>query len=291
MNCRVLAVLLCGTLMTAVVRAKTWSMTEFLRDGAVPETMLVKDLGQDWSRCHVGTLVMKPQLQFLSFAALSLGVESRMSPVFYSRGDTVQIGEARFLIAYERPVDCLSADEIVRLTETGIPDSAIPDEVAAQLTPRQYRALAEDTLLTLTLLNLRAAESLGEIVPFDARTELPSPSCIAQLRHMPEQKYLHIMAEVMLTAAREQEGRLPKSLDELTTLPQRREDDQRQVSYQLNERLAGASLTSVQVPADTLLIYEREEGDDGLRNVAFADGHVAVLARDEWTRLFERDKP
>ncbi len=55
--------------------------------------------------------------------------------------------------------------------------------------------------------------------------------------------------------------------------------------FRFNMSLAGASMTSIEQPAGTPMFYESEAWPDGKRCVAYTDGHVKVVAAEDWQKL------
>lgn len=55
--------------------------------------------------------------------------------------------------------------------------------------------------------------------------------------------------------------------------------------FRLNMSVAGIDMSALENPEATPLYYDSKPWPDGTRIVAFTDGHVRVIAPDEWNRL------
>ena len=55
--------------------------------------------------------------------------------------------------------------------------------------------------------------------------------------------------------------------------------------YLPNPALSGLALGDITDPSDTPVFYEPTPAEDGSRNVAFLDGHVAQVTPAEWEAL------
>ncbi len=55
--------------------------------------------------------------------------------------------------------------------------------------------------------------------------------------------------------------------------------------YVINHALNGLKVSAITIPADTVVVYEAMPWPDGMRNVAFADGHVLLVTEAEWAKL------
>jgi len=53
----------------------------------------------------------------------------------------------------------------------------------------------------------------------------------------------------------------------------------------MNMAVAGVEMTSVQAPAETILLYDEKPWPDGRHLVAFMDGHAKFVEADEWTTV------
>jgi len=54
-----------------------------------------------------------------------------------------------------------------------------------------------------------------------------------------------------------------------------------------NLKLGGVNMAAIEQLAEAPMIYDQNPWPDGSRVVAFADGHVSVVSRQEWTRKVE----
>lgn len=54
--------------------------------------------------------------------------------------------------------------------------------------------------------------------------------------------------------------------------------------FLLNMAVAGVNMSSIELPAETVLFYEDKPWPDGTRVVSFTDGHAKKLSPEEWER-------
>ena len=54
-----------------------------------------------------------------------------------------------------------------------------------------------------------------------------------------------------------------------------------------NTHLSGVNITSLEVPTETVLLWEERAWSDGKRAVAFADGHVKRLDEIAWSKVWK----
>lgn len=54
--------------------------------------------------------------------------------------------------------------------------------------------------------------------------------------------------------------------------------------FLLNMAIAGTSMSTIEMPAETVLFYEDKEWPDGVRAVAFCDGHIKLVKPEDWDR-------
>jgi hypothetical protein len=56
-------------------------------------------------------------------------------------------------------------------------------------------------------------------------------------------------------------------------------------SFRFNMSLAGVSVTDIENPASTPLVYESEAWPDGKRGICYADSHAKFVTADEWNAM------
>lgn len=55
--------------------------------------------------------------------------------------------------------------------------------------------------------------------------------------------------------------------------------------FRFNMSLAGVSVTEIESPAETPMVFESEAWPDGRRAVCFTDSHVKVVTKEEWDKM------
>lgn len=291
------ALLLCATALLPSVSAPVFAQTTesafsaVLRGTDTPQTMRASALTSQWRRFsrtgeHSGLTAL-------------LEREANLPPVaYFTRGETVSVGAESFLIAYRAvPVapplsNTTSEEEILKPMET----SAL--------------RLKADTVLTLSLLNLRTIGDLNDVQAFETsrdiidekeqkRLELlqsaeASETNLKQIglglmqyvqdydEILPPMRSVQSKAEIT-----EPQGKLAtvqsvlqpyiKSAD-VFAHPITRE------LYQPNMALSGVSLASVENPAQVIAFWEKSPYE-GKRAVLYLDGHVKREPIENWPQI------
>jgi hypothetical protein len=118
-----------------------------LHNSSYPLTLQLKDLNQDWRRVSIG-------------GQAEAGVHTELASsladnVYYTRGETINMGGETYLVAYQ----------IENPNKYASPLSATYD---AYETPR----LSMNTRLTLNLVNMRMSTGLYDVTPLNVQDEI-----------------------------------------------------------------------------------------------------------------------
>lgn len=160
--------------------------------------------------------------------------------------------------------------------------------------PNPNPKLTPDTVLSLSLLNLRLAGSLNDIQAFSLQTALNPPAPPApdpQVATVSDMKQLGLALDQYI---QDYDEKLPPmktaAIAKKVLYPYAKTDSvfeqpQTHTLFQPNTSLSGRSLASFDTPASMVIYYEDAPEADGLRAVLFLDGHVRRLADADWQRV------
>lgn len=252
-----------------------------------PLTVQLKALDSEWRRVTVAG-------QATDYLQMYAAMFSGRSPAYYTKGETVTVGGETFIVAYQaqaQPFDLMAM--MGRDAEPPAPEKLTPESV-----------------VTLSLLNLRAVGSLSDIRPFDLEQEIAESERLAERvsEALGEQfeeaasaaaeasslSNLRQLALAMLMCAEDYDDALPpmenaEAMQEVL-LPYVKNGDiffhpETGEPYQPNPTLSGKRLADFADPAKTIAFYEPTPAEDGSRGAAFVDGHAKRVGPAEWERL------
>jgi prepilin-type processing-associated H-X9-DG protein len=272
------------------MQAATSALTNLLNGADAPLTLPLKSLNGEWRRVSIsGQGDMNP---------FTMTFMPNDQVVYYTRGQIVSIGGESFVAAYRAPMKKVDFMSLMRMgpgTQMPLPDKLTPD-----------------TPLSLTLLNLRIVNMIGDIARFDLKEELARSErqiAAAQVNAQaltvgpqvnagnPNQVSNMNLKQVGL-------GVLQYAVDYDTTFPpmETAEEVMKAVlpytkneaifvhpksgeAYQPNPALSRKKMSSVADPAAMVMFYEMSPADDGTRGILYADGHVKRISEAEWPQI------
>jgi hypothetical protein len=282
-----------ATLLAAPARAQQEQIAGIFSGTVAPVTMTFKEITEDWKRFTLGSsgsgsglesmITMAMQAHAGEGAALFSALNA-----YYTRGQTVTMGEETYLIAYRlfRPgSDMLLNTMFMRVM--GEVDDEESDEDSMLIT--------EDSPLHLCLLNIKAAGHFLDITPAEPQRE------VAAITEMQEKQSADALQErsmnnlrqvvvALLMHAQDHDEQFPTfkthfdlemlNLDEeIAVHPVTKEP------YHVNLALNGKSLGMIQDPARVPALYEATPWPDGSHVIAFLDGHIEHVDAEEWEYL------
>lgn len=197
---------------------------------------------------------------------------------FYSRGQVFTIRGEGYLVTYreERP----TYDIRTSYSINNFPKAP---------------AFTRDTVLRLSLLNLRTIGNMNDIKAFDAKVFPPSAtSSTREGRELLRRQSANNLEQLGIAIKQYQQAHkmdLPPSSNmyafkKAVTPYVKNENIFRQPgnkAFYVSDDLSKQTVATF-VTASTVLVYEAQPDADGLRNVLFADGSVRAVNRNEWTR-------
>ncbi|MCX6997654.1 MAG: hypothetical protein NTV49_11350 [Kiritimatiellaeota bacterium] len=272
--------------LAGAAAAQTMTLQEALSGKTMPLTIKLSSLDDTWRRVSPssGSDTANPLALIYGARAGSMG-----SSVSYTKGQTITIGNESYLVAYAAQNKALDAAKLNALMRSGQPPE--PEKPTAQ------------TMLSLSLLNLRTAGSFTDIRPFNLDFELTGNEAAAatedekrvqehsdasakNLRklgvavntYISERKALPLLTNIR---SAEQELILYAGSKDVFLQPQSKKP------YRPNPALAGRKPAEFEKTDKVVLFYEETPAADGTRNVLFLDGHVDRLIEQQWQRLKE----
>ena len=257
--------------------SQTSSLRDVLSGAAHPLTLKLKDLDNSWRRITVGGGGAKAESMGIVGALLGGGTGDS---VFYTLGETVTIGSETYLIAYQPPT---SQFDFAALMRDG---PSFEPPVPEQLTP--------ETALTLSLLNLRSVNSFTNIRPFDLDQEIAPGGKEADPDADPSLRNLKQLALALLLYLQDYDEVFPPMDDPSSVksalLPYVGDDTvfddpKSGEAYQPNRYLSRLHLVFIETPEEIVLFYAASANEEGVRGVAYLDGHVEQVSEQAWETL------
>ncbi len=214
----------------------------------------------------------------------SMAGQMGASSIFYTRGLVVEVTPPiRYLVAYARPALVVSLQEMM---ERGEP-----------LPPQPPITLA--TGLPLCLLDLRTIGSLKDIREVDPRQEMLADKAALNVYEEARMKALvqvslnnlrQIAIAIMMWTQDHDEVLPPMTTAAAMRTVLKDYDGNEKLwlqpvvdePYQPNPTLAGTALGDIRDPTTMILAYEAKPWPNGMRCVAFVDGHVEVMTEERW---------
>jgi hypothetical protein len=276
--------LLAFSLMTLSVHAVAQGsqVLDVLGGKRFPHALKLKDLEGRWYKVDVGNPSASGDM-LMSIYAASKGRPARGNR-YFTQGSTARIGNAQYLVAYRLPgqdpdpAEILGGEFGMARKESGPP---------AEITP--------DTELRLTLLNLQMVSSIGDIEPYDMKVEMEAANKLrAQLSRTTSVSNLKQVSLGILMYVQDYDEIYPplrdaKQTKELVMPYIKNEqvflDPATKQPYGMNLDLSYRAQAEIERPAETVVLFETSPGPDGMRAVAFGDGHVKRIPESEWAPM------
>jgi hypothetical protein len=259
------------------------SLRDLVAGKVAPLMLRAKDLNAEYALLRCSGLAA-------SDAALLIKQASQgpfTQPVYYTQGNTVQLENGTYLLAY-------ALDETV--TPTATPEEEFEDAAPIKVQDRKLRP--KDQLL-LCLLDVNTLGNLTELKPFEAETHMESEA----ERHRAVAQTLQSLAQALDSYGYETTGavdgiaRWPRWTSIAT--PELRQSLHEHIAmhlwehpstgeaFGLNPALSNQGIYSGNDNPRIYLAYERTPSADGTRAVLFVNGHVERVAPGRWERLFK----
>lgn len=241
-----------------------------------PLTMKLKDLDSSWRRMSV---TKAAGIDVFPMLALGRGI-STINDAYYTHGETVAVGSETFLVSYHYTLKLSEINDLLQGSK------ALP----LPQTP--------ETLLTLSLINIRQISSLDDVRPNTPETQAEALSqAQVHTQKTVEEKSMENLKQIgiaimqytqdadevlppMRTVAEADESIYPFLKDR--TLFEHPGTHQ---LYQTNTSLSQRNLGTFDNPATMVTYFEASPGDDGKRAVLFLDGHVKRIPEAQWPAL------
>ncbi len=262
-----------------------------------PLNVKLKDIDSDWRVFNALNAVNNQTLVNLyGLSGNGIGLNSS-----FTKGEEVTLGSETFIVAYRPRVKLPSM--------TAISSSALDAHAFDSM------KLTDNTVMSLSLINLRTTGAISDIRPFDrneflAQNEEASPngvktaplesgspsdsaSTVVSLNNLRQlgqavsmyaQDYDEVLPS-MKSASKFKEVVLPYVKNEKVFI-----NPMTRTPYAMNEILSQHKLAHILKPAEMAVIYEAELAPDGTRGVCFLDGHVSRVDDAEWTLIKKRSK-
>jgi len=269
-----IAVVLLAALIGCSQPAQSAEMKDLLFGEKYALTLQMKDLDGQWRRLSAGGAGDSGGIAAVYSAMFGGG-----GGVYYTKGETVSVATETYLIAYilrGKPVNYMM------VMREG-PGAGPREEVTAE------------SPLGFSLLNLRAIGSLTDIRQFNLEEEIAayaevsgeqvSTDSMSNLKNiaLAVQMFMADYDDVMpdmtdMVAVMDELGEYVRN-DEMFFQPDTGQ------AYGINSSLSQKSLAEVADPVSIAVFYEEEPGEDGMRGVAFLDGHAARVGEAEWEHI------
>ncbi len=252
---------------------------------SLPINLRLSDLTPAWRRFAVGTVDQGLGALGAYMAVLSGG--QNLGGDYFTSGQTVMLGDTTYLVAYRLPVKKVDFSSVLgqHADFTILPDQVSPDSI-----------------LTLSLLNLRTVSAIDNIQPFNMGDVIRGSNeqrgklaqVLGERSDMEAQTNLEQLAQAVLQETTDHNGTIPAISNPMTLKRAIYDDIKSDASFLdpmtkrpffANPFLSGHKISEFSKPSDIVLLYADAAGDDGLRAVAFLDGSVHMVDREEWQHL------
>lgn len=264
--------------------AESAEIKDLISGEMFPLTMQLKDLDDDWRAMTVGGMAAMGDLS--SIYASMFGGDSHP---FYTRGETVSVGEETFIVGYQARTEPFNF--FAQMMTMGGRGGRLTRE---KLTP--------ETPLALSLVKLETVSGFSDIRAFDLDQEIAESERLAESVEEDWQEDLVLtslsnLRQVGLAAlmyAMDWDEVLPPMEDPATVeealWPYVKNRDlfyhpATGDSYLSNASLSGKLIADFEHPEDMVMFYEATPWGDGSRAAVFVDGHAKRLDAKEWERL------
>jgi prepilin-type processing-associated H-X9-DG protein len=259
------------------------NLYEALNRQGVSATLDANDLSADWHIISAGELGM---------FGLALSSEMPFQVYFYTKGEMISFGTEKYLVAYHEQI--------------------MPDDNPANMPPPFYHSnkkgyILQDAKLALSLLPLDASQSIYEIKQFNPQTDyiqkdvVSEQSSLSNLKQLALATFMYVQdydeklppmvaarsADEIdehfsgkVTAKTPVQNRLMPYIKSKTIFLQ----PATQRPYLPNYKISRLPDSKIDDPVSTFLFYEDAPNSAGKRAVAYADGHVKLLAEAEFQK-------
>jgi len=249
------------------------TFAEMLTGKVHPLSLTLQEMGPEWHRFTLtgGQNQLNDMLAMMRVRAGQVSSEG-----YFTRGDVVTLGSDTFLVAYRAdtgPIDWQAVME----------DQEAPPPV--RVTP--------ETRVTLSLLNLRLVSGLESIQPFDLKSEMAKVDDAAKKED--QEKVVSGLRQLALALqmyVQDNDGQYPPFatpgemkhalLPYLGNADWVFTDPQTAKPFLPNAWLSRKKENEVVQPSAVVVIFQEAPGPDGLRGVAFADGHAKYVDAQGW---------
>lgn len=269
-------VLVVAALTALALPVQAANLKELLGGKDLPLTMQLKDLNSDWIRVTVGDQSGTGGIGMLYSAMLG---GSTSAGAYYTKGETVSLGGVSYMVAYQiqpKPLD------YTRLMSSSRPPT--PEKPTAE------------SIVSLSLLNLRAITSLNDVRPFNLEQELSGPAEVEKaLATETSLSNLKQLGLGLIMYASDYDEVLPKEMGNSSLLQQKLEPYVKETKlfinpitnkpYASNAILAGKKIAHIADPAQMATLYEDAPAPDGTRGVVFLDGHAKRVNEAQWETI------
>lgn len=247
----------------------TNTMVDLIKGKLAPLTIHVKDMDRQWLK-----LTVSPRLGGMdNLLALMIndGKPGAPAPPCFTRGQVLTIDGVSYLAIYSLPQDA------------------------------QPALLTAESMLTLSLLNMRTLTNMFDIRPFNLEQELREGMQVQQLAQ--EQRLRDSLTQIRQLAtavqmySQDNAGKLPpmKEYADFKAAIKQYLGGAEQLfinpltgkPYQVNTALNGLNEAHIVEPTVTVALYEGEPGPDNKHGVGFMDGHSERVTKERLAELLK----
>lgn len=256
----------------------TWK--DAMSGKVIPLSIKARDLDASWRSFTVSE---NNDLRAMMLGAYGMADANAL----YSRGDQISVAGETYLVAYRQKMPAM---DLARMSTASNAEMMMRD-----------MALKPDSILQLSLLNVRMTSAFNQMQTFDPavfNVSSPMNSVFGQARNnalnsSSNSNLKQIMLGV-LQYAQDYDEKFPpmQSMYQLkkAIYPYIKNDavfkqPSNDKFYVPNVALSKKSMASIDFPPTFAAIYEADFGSDGKRGVGFADGHVKRVTPAEWTKI------
>ena len=265
------------------------SMKQVLSGKTFPLMYQLKDLNTEWHAFNMSDGGANSLSLLYSIYGAGLGAGNS----YFTRGEEVSIGSETFVIAYHPKQKLLN----LALMSAPAPSPELTDSLK----------MKEDSVLMLSLVNLRSASVISELRGFDmkeilaqndATKETPTETS-DKLKGISSDSNLRQVALAIAMYAQDYDSTLPpmktyaKFKEAVMPYVKNEAFFQNPISkedFVLNDILSSHKLAHIINPTEFAAIYEANPAPDGTRVVGYVDGHIKRVDAAEWQLVKRRSK-
>jgi hypothetical protein len=291
---------LTASIVTYSLPTPAEDLQSILSGNKIPLSVKFQDLDSNWRQISVSGVF---EFGDLMRAYSSLFGISNSSGIYYTKGETIEIADKTYVIAYRIQSNAQNIS-FQKLIESTVGTFGTTTQCNEETLGKKL--LSPDTGLVLSLLNVETIGSLNDIRPFDFKQEQAAAQQVfdeamancnkAQLDSINAQvsTHLYYLNQALTTYASTNSGMLPKTIDAATVESELNGyivdtayfyHPVTQEAYQPNTSLSNKKLADITNSEEIVSFYEKTPAADGTIGIVYLNGVTTRVKAEEWTKI------